>query len=338
MRVCGSRVGLVWSLLLVLMTSRVATADAPPKVTVGYLNLVNAQLLAKGLGLHEKELGVPVEWVKFGSGGDVNRAITANQLDFGGVGNPPASIGVTRELPYRGILVLNMLGRVESLAVRTSKNIQSLKDLAGKTVAAPFGSTTHYLLLSALRDAGVKPTDVKLLDLNPGDALAAWLRGDIDAAYVWEPNLHKLLDAGGKILVGSDELAARGYPTWDVAIVTHSFASKYPEHVVKFVKSECAAIDFWLEKPEESAQIIAKELSLPVADVQRMVAGTRMVPCREQLGEAYLGTTQKKGKFAETLLSTATFLKEQNRLPLVKDIATYQTFLDPGFLERALKR
>ena len=70
----------------------------PDKVVIGYLNLVNAQLVTKSLGLHEKEMGVPIEWVKFGSGGDVNRAVAANQLSFGGVGNPPATIGIGRGL------------------------------------------------------------------------------------------------------------------------------------------------------------------------------------------------------------------------------------------------
>src|ERR1700692_1919320 len=99
----------VWLTLFatVAMTFVVQAQEKPASVTIGYLNLVNAQLVTKALGLHEKEMGVPVKWVKCGSGGDVNRVVAAEQIDFGGVGNPPASIGVTRDLPYKGILVLN---------------------------------------------------------------------------------------------------------------------------------------------------------------------------------------------------------------------------------------
>src|SRR5260221_2425985 len=221
----------------------------PDKVVIGYLNLVNAQLVTKALQLHEKEMGVPVEWVKFGSGGDVNRAVAANQLSFGGVGNPPTTIGIGRGLAYRGIFVLNMLGPVESLVVRTSKNIAKPQDLVGKAAAAPFGSTTHYLMIVYLRGAGVDPTSVKLLDLPPSDAVAAWIRGDIDAAYVWEPSLNKMVTNGGNILMDNGTMAARGYPTWDVAVVMDDFATKYPDFVTKFVKSECAGGDFWLQEP-----------------------------------------------------------------------------------------
>ncbi|NMN58913.1 taurine transport system substrate-binding protein [Xanthobacter sp. SG618] len=307
----------------------------PEGITIGYLNLVNAQLVTKALGLHEKS-GVPIKWVKFGSGGDMNRAVAANQVDFGGVGNPPFTIGATRALPYKGIFVLNMLGPVESLAVRSDKNIKSLKDLAGKTAAAPFGSTTHYLFIAALKEAGVNPTDVKLIDLSPSDAVAAWLRKDIDAAWIWEPNLDKIVKNGGEIFLTSGEMAKRGYPTWDVGVVMNDFAAKYPEQVVAYVKAECEGIDYWLKHPKETVDIIAKELSLPPEDAERMMKGTTMVPCPEQITKDYLGTPGQIGQFADTVLATATFLKDQGRLPSVMDRAGYAAFIDPSFLAKAL--
>lgn len=330
--------GFVAALAFAFAAPAALAQSKPATVSIGYLNLVNAQLLTKGLGLHEKEMGIPIKWLKFGGGGDVNRAISADQLDFGGLGNPPSSIGVTRDLAYEGIFVLNMLGAVESLVVRQSKNINSLKDLVGKATGAPFGTTTHYLLLTALRDAGVNPNDVKILDMAPQDALAAWLRKDIDAAYVWEPALGRMVQSDGRLLLGSDEMAKRGYPTWDISVVMRSFAAKYPELVVKFIKSECEAVEFWIKKPDESAAIIAKELSLTLEEAKRMMKGTGMVPCADQLKDQYLGTSAKKGKFVDTLVATATFLKEQNRLPLVKPREAYGAFINPAYIERHLKK
>jgi taurine transport system substrate-binding protein len=332
---------MAWTRTVIALFASVAFAASasaqqkPDKIVIGYLNLVNAQLVAKGLGLHEKEMGVPIEWVKFGSGGDVNRAVAAGQLSFGGVGNPPATIGAGRGLPYKGIFVLNMLGPVESLAVRTSKGIEKAQDLIGKTMAAPFGSTTHYLTIAYLRENSVDPTSVKLLDMAPSDAAAAWIRGDIDAAYVWEPTLNKMVQNGGKILMDSGTMASRGFPTWDIAVVMDDFAAKYPDFVTKFVKSECAAVDYWLKNPKETAAIIAKELSLAVEDAERMMKGTGMVPCSKQSTEAYLGTSKAKGKFVDTLIATATFLTDQKRLPKVEPRTTYEDFIVPKYLEAA---
>lgn len=310
-----------------------AADDKPALVTIGYVDLVNSQIIAKKQGLVEKALGVPVKWVKFGSGGDVNRAVAAGQIDFGSVGNPPATIGIARGLPYRGVLALDVLGQVEALVVRKSSGIDSVAGLAGKSITAPFGSTTHYLLMTALKLDGVDPSHIKIIDLAPSDAFAAWTRGDIDAAYIWEPIVGKMIASGGALLMDSGQMAAKGYPTWDIAVVMNSFASKYPALVQSYVRAECDAIDFWTAHPKETAELIAAELSMPVEDTARMIAGTQEPPCSKQTDESYLGTAAKKGKFVDTLMSTAEFLKSQGRLPEAADRATYEAFIDPSYLQ-----
>ena len=312
-------------------------ADKPDKITIGYLNLVNAQLVTKHLGLIAKEMpGVDIKYVKIGGGGDMLRAIAGNDVDFGGLGNPPAAIGVTRGLPIKGIMVINMLDTVEAMVVRSSANIKSLKDLKGKTVAAPFGSTTHYLLLQALRDDGVDPGSMKILDLAPSDIAAAWLRGDLDAAWFWEPNLDKAVKNGGHIFMTSGLMEKRGYPTWDIGVVMNAFAAKYPDYVEKFVKAECDGIDFWLKNPDKTAEIIAEELTLPLADATRMMNGTAMVPCDRQLTAQYLGTSSAKGQFVDTLVATADFLVRQDRLPKLLPRANFDAFVTPSYIEKVV--
>jgi taurine transport system substrate-binding protein len=315
-----------------------AYADKPKEVTVGYLNLVNAQLVTKSLGLVQKEMpGVKVNYIKVGGGGDMLRAIAAKGVDFGGLGNPPTAIGVARKLPIKGIMVLNMLDYVESMAVRTSKNIKSLKDLKGLKVAAPFGSTTHYLFLKLLADEGIDPASMDILDLRPNDIAIAWKRGDIDAAWFWEPALGKVLKDDANLFMTSGIMASRGYPTWDVGVVMNSFADKYPDYVNKFLKAECAGIDFWLNNPKKTAAIIAKELELSIEDATRMMRGTEMVSCKKQLSAQYLGNSSKRGEFVDTLISTSDFLTSQDRLPKSPSREIFNNFIQPKYLEAVLK-
>ena len=325
------------ALALGLVMSQAALAEAPKKVTIGFLNLVNAQLVTKNLGLVAKEMpGVEIKYIKVGGGGDMLRAIAAKQVDFGGLGNPPTAIGVTRGLPIKGIMVLNMLDYVEAMVVRTSKNIKSFKDLKGKTIAAPFGSTTHYLMLQALADEGIDPASMKILDLRPNDIAVAWARGDIDAAWYWEPNLDKAIKDGGNLFMTSGIMEKRGYPTWDVGVVMNDFAAKYPDYVSKFLKAECAGIDYWIKNPEKTAKIIAQELSLPLEDATRMMKGTEMVPCDKQLTTQYIGETGKIGKFADTLVATSKFLVSQDRLPKQLSRKDFEDFLKPSYLKKAV--
>jgi taurine transport system substrate-binding protein len=281
--------------------------------------------------------GVEIKYIKVGGGGDMLRAIAGGQVDFGGLGNPPTAIGVTRGLPIQGIMVLNMLDYVEAMTVRTSKGIKGWKDLKDKTLAAPFGSTTHYLLLKALADEGINPASMKILDLRPNDIALAWSRGDIDAAWFWEPALGRVLKDDGNLFMTSGIMASRGYPTWDVGVVMNDFAKKYPDYVEKFVKAECAGIDYWLSNPEKTAAIIAKELELPLEDAARMMKGTEMIPCDKQLTADYIGTSKKKGLFVDTLMSTADFLAEQQRLPKNPGRTTFNDFINPSYLEAVVK-
>ena len=324
--------------LCMSMASSMALADKPEEVTVGYLNLVNAQLVTKSLGLVQKEMpGVKINYIKVGGGGDMLRAIAADQVDFGGLDNPPTAIGVTRGLPIQGIMVLNMLDYVEALAVRTSANIKNLRDLKGKAIAAPFGSTTHYLLLNALADEGIDPASMKIVDLRPNDIALAWSRGDIDAAWFWEPALGRVLKDDGHLFNTSGLMAARGYPTWDVGVVMNEFAEKYPDYVLKFLKAECEGIDFWINNPAEAAKIIAEELELSLEDATRMMKGTEMVPCGKQLTQQYIGTTGNDGGFVDTLVSTGNFLYEQKRLPAPASREKMSSFMRPDYLETLLK-
>ena len=56
----------------------------------------------------------------------------------------------------------------------------------------PFVSTTHFHTLFALEQFGIAPSDVQILNMQPDAIAAAWERGDIDAAFVWDPALGRI--------------------------------------------------------------------------------------------------------------------------------------------------
>ena len=309
-------------------------ASKPKEVVVCYLSLVNSQLVTKNQKYHEAEMGVPVKWVRFSSGGKVNTAMASGSCDFGNLGLPPTTIGLAGGLKYWGIYNANVLGAVEGMAGK--KNINSISDLAGKTVVAPFGSTTHYLLLQAISDAGLdlKKDKIKVLDMSPGSALASYIRGDIDAAWIWEPSLNKMVEKGGHIIKHSGNMGDEGFITWDVISVSISFAKKYPEIVKKFVKSELKATDFWYRNPDETAQIVQKELGgITVKDAARMIGGTILLNISGQLSPDMLGSSKKKGRHAEQVVAVSKFLKDQGRIKKEVTLAQARDWLHPEFLE-----
>ena len=227
------------------------------------------------------------------------------------------------------IPLLMMLGLWVS---RSTRQIHAVM-VAGSSLLLLLAVVLVFRFL-ALREAGVDMGKVKIMDMAPGEALAPFIRGDIDAAYIWEPGLGLVVQNGGKILLTSEQMAEKGHLTWDVISVQPEFARKYPELVTKFIKSELAAMEYWREHPEEAAKIIAKELGgISVGDAERMMAGTRLIGLDEQLSPAFLGTSAHKGRSAGDIINVAAFLLEQGRIKNEVPRQKAEDFLHPEFLE-----
>ena len=122
----------------------------------------------------------------------------------------------------------DVIGEAEALVVKP-RHRRRLADLEGKKIATPFASTSHYSLLAALEEAGVDAGGRRHHRRRARRHLRRLERGDIDGAYVWNPNLAKIIDDGGKVLITSAELAEEGKTTYDLAVVTNEFAEEYPE-------------------------------------------------------------------------------------------------------------
>lgn len=307
--------------------------DKPAVVRIGYQAIPNAELVAKQLKWHEQSLGVPIEWRQFESGRDVNTAIAAGGIDIGLVGSSPAAAGLASGLPYDVIGIYDVIGDSEALVARGG--VGSVAALKGKKIAAPFGSTTHYSLLQVLKLNGLTPGDVQLIDLNPADLLAAWTRGDIDAAYVWQPTLQKLYDSGGSPLTASDKVAAQGFPTFDLAVATRQFSAQYPELVAAYLQNLSRATDLYRARPDQALAAIAAELQITPAEAKAQAAGLIWLTAAEQVGPAYFGRAGAPGALGQALKTTADFLVEQQVIRSAPELAVFQRGANPAPLQRA---
>ena len=238
-----------------------ADGDLPDKVIIATLEMPNDEGIAKAEGYFEDEMGVLIEIVQFESGKAINQAMVSGAVDFGLTGSGSAVLGIASGIPIEMIWIHETLGSVESLVAKSDLNATSLEDLKGKNIGVPFASTAHYSLLRAITASGFEETDFALIDLQPSDLFAAWQRGDIDAAYIWEPTLSELL-ADGNIVLHSGDVAEMGYMTANVEIVRSEFGEAYPEIVEKYIACIDKAVTLYREDPEQAIAIIAEQLNI----------------------------------------------------------------------------
>ncbi|MBN9087749.1 MAG: ABC transporter substrate-binding protein [Reyranella sp.] len=122
--------------------------------------------------------------------------------------------------------------------------IDKVADLKGKTVAASApGTSPHFFLSWALKKAGMKLADVKLVTLEPAPAASAFVAGNagLDAAVTYEPYLSQVRNKpdAGKIIVDS-----LGQPVvFDSFGCTPKFIKENPKAVKALVDSYFQALD-----------------------------------------------------------------------------------------------
>lgn len=68
----------------------------------------------------------------------------------------------------------------------------SLAQLKGRTVNFPEFSVSHYLTARALESAGLKPTDIKVVNTSDADIVAAFATPEVTAVAAWNPMLAEI--------------------------------------------------------------------------------------------------------------------------------------------------
>jgi taurine transport system substrate-binding protein len=265
-------------------------------------------------------------------------AAVAKSLDIGlAIGSSPTAAGISQKLPYDLIGMVDNIGPAEDMIVRKAANISKPADFRGKKVATPFGSTSHFRLLGFLKVNNLTEKDVTVLDLKPDAEVAAWTRGDIDAAYVWSPAKAKMLAAGGDSFPTYKELDAKGYVIADLIVAGTEFSKAYPDAVTGFLRAYGNALEMWKTKPADAAAIVAKQAGVTPEVAKHDMEEYDFVTFDRQLSGDWLGAPGKAGKFAEVLKRTADFLVAQKSIKVAADLATFQKAINTTFLAQAAK-
>ena len=301
------------------------TGDAlPSAIRIGYWESPNAELLVKETGsLEALYPDIDVSWIEFTSGADILTAIQAGSIDFSTIGSPPGTTGIVNDYPFKIYYIEDIIGESEGLIVKEDSGIDSLQDLAGKTIATSFSTTSHYSFLSALQQADIDPGTINIMDMDASNIYAAWERGDIDGAYIWESVKTQLWDNGGKEIISSAQVAEGGAPTCEFAIVHNDFSAKYPNVVKDYIDLLDEATALFNDNPEESAKLMSQGLGL--TEEETLKAMGEIIELSKEDQAEYLGTSSTPGSVTEILKNTADFLYSQGKLTESPDASKFQS-------------
>ena len=318
-------------LLPLTALSLVATAHAQT-VTIGVQSMFAPWKDAIAQKQFEQATGWDIQWRNFDSGGDVMMAMASGDVQIGVAGSSPIAAAVSRGVDAQLFWILDNIADAEALLVRNGSGIVAPQDLAGKTLAVPFVSTTHFHALFALEQFGLTGK-VKVINLQPSDIPAAWERGDIDAAFIWDPALGRLKQSG-HVLLTSGQLTDWGKATFDGLVVDKQFAAANAPGMQAFTQVLQDSTAGYVKAPKswtaDSPQVInvAKQSGAKPEEVPPVLALYQFPLASEQAGPTWLG-----GGAAKALAATAEFLKAQKKIPAL--LPDYSAAINPTFVQNA---
>ncbi|HEX7388266.1 MAG TPA: taurine ABC transporter substrate-binding protein [Castellaniella sp.] len=320
-----------------------SSAFSATKVVVGYQQIVGPFVSAIADGTFDKALkkeGYEVDWRQFSSAGDISSAFASRDVPVGVLGSTGITAATTRGVNMELFWILDNIGKSEALIARNGSGIKTPQDLVGKKVGVPFVSTSHFHLLLALSDIWhIKPSSVQILNMQPPQIVAAWTRGDIDAAYVWPPALTEIMKTGTEI-TNSEIVGKQTVPTFDGLVVDKDWAAKNPKFMAAFTdvlaKSyqgfDARKASLTPDSPEIKG--IVKMIGGSPADIVSALNLLLYPDANEQKSDRWLGGGENSGA-VKAFTASAKFLKSQRQINA--PLKSYTPFVTASYADAAAK-
>jgi NitT/TauT family transport system substrate-binding protein len=221
--------------------------------------------LADDLGYYAEE-GLEVN-IQFND----DRAVTMAAMERGDVdcweGTTSTYVTRPRTAVSSGIIIGAIDVSSGADGVVADASIKTVADLKGKIYADQIATPSWTLLHYELKKAGIDPSEIELLSIDGGDAMAVFEDRTVAAVGTWEPLLSQIVNEtsrdGAHILLHSGQ-----YPGLILDVITIATAElrANPDKYAGFLRSIYRAIDFYDKDPDKAIALMAPHFDLSSAE------------------------------------------------------------------------
>jgi len=276
-------------------------------------------LVAQDLGCYEDE-GVSLDF-RF----EDDRANVMAAMERGDIDADMRTVGEHQGRPRVPETPGTIIGTIDISVggdgVLVDSTIDSVEDLAGKTVAIEPNIPARLLLQMELAKVGLSINDLELREIATADTIAVFADPSVSAVGTYEPFLSQaagiLTDREPRVLVSSRE-----EPDIIVDIITARDAAlaENPAKFESLLRCVYRAVDFQRENPDQFADYAAPYFGLTAADVTEIVETSLAYTTYEEAIE-FLGTDGGTGKLHSVF---------DEVMQLNIDYGAAETVLDPA--------
>ncbi len=183
------------------------------------------------------------------------------------------------------------------------QGINSIEDLAAKTVAfAPY-TPSHFLLWNGLKSSGLSTdqrNEIFSRAVHTKDGIepaTLFAQQKVDAAVAWDPDMSDAVTkrAGSKKIYDTriaNKLIA------DILVVSDRFAARSPQTIVKFAEGWLEGVEFIRAQPSRAYTLIGtiKDFNIPSDLAKTMLEGVRLADYADN--KAFFGSSGDDSDYA----------------------------------------
>lgn len=216
--------------------------------------------IAKQQKLYEKEFpNAKISWNEFPAGPQILEALAVGSVDVGVTGDTPPVYAQAANKPLYYIAYEAAKPLASAILVQKDSKLTQLSQLKGKRIALQKGLSAHYLLVQAVRKAGLQWSDIQPIWLTPADARAAFQKGAVDAWAIWDPYFASAqVEDQARVLASGKGLS----PNYTFYLASPDFVKQHPQ-ALKSIIQQINVADQWVQAHRtETAQSIAQSTGL----------------------------------------------------------------------------
>jgi ABC-type nitrate/sulfonate/bicarbonate transport system substrate-binding protein len=250
---------------MVLATAATAVGEGEPiKVRLGYATALHGEI-AKVLAKTDiaRKHGLDLEATFFQYGPPQIEGLVSKTLDVAFTSLVPTASYLAKQ-PGAVTVIAGLGSDAHGLVVPADSPIKALADFRGKTIAVAFGTDAQVDVLAALKEAGLGPDAVKLVNVPPNEQPAALAQKLADGVLLRQPQLHKFVQKGAR------EIRRWPHHLWVIARTDYLAAS--PGVRQRLVDALQDAAVYVAKNQRQAAEWFAEDLRLPV-DLVEQIAG-----------------------------------------------------------------
>ncbi|MEJ2345846.1 MAG: ABC transporter substrate-binding protein [Gammaproteobacteria bacterium] len=269
----------IGSLFAAMMLGLSAQAVAAP-LTIGYSDWPGWVAWQVAIEKHWfKEAGVDVkfQWFDYVASMD---AFAAGKLDAVAMTNGDALVtGATGAKSV--MIIINDYSNGNDMVIG-EPGVNSLKDLKGKKIGVEIGFVDHLLLLNGLKKAGMKESDVQLVNVPTNETPQVLASGQVSAIAAWQPNSGmalKLVPGSKPIYTSADEPGL----IYDVLAVSPQSLAEHRAQWAKVVKVWYRVVKY-IHDPKtrpDAIRIMAARVGVTPKEYESFVDGTKILTLKE---------------------------------------------------------